>query len=448
MQFAERIHFIGIKGAGMSAMASLLYDWGNSVSGSDVETYFFTQAPLDERGIVIGSFHPQNVAEAGIVVHSAAYGPDHPERMEAARRRIPSYSYPEFVGLLTQNKPTISIAGSHGKTTTSSMLTAAWAAAGRRPTAIIGDGTGIAGAGAELILESCEYRRHFLHYRPQDLLITNVDFDHPDYFRDLADVQDAYRTFMSKTTGHIVICGDSEPAVNSVPAGSTALFYGFGGHNDYRATNITVEPTGTRFDAEYQGKVLTSVTLSVPGRHNVLNALGVLALAHQKGMDLALIAQGLQQFTGARRRFETERIGSGVLVDDYAHHPVEIAATIQSARERFPDRRLIACFQPHTYSRTQALFGEFATALSQADDVYLLEIFGSAREQGGTVSSRDLASAIGPRAHYTQRDELAKSAAELVQRGATVLLMGAGDINKLKDAIRITAAVTPAVHKR
>lgn len=438
-----RIHLIGVKGTGMSALASLLHDEGVHVSGSDIDQPVFTERALEARGIPIRSFDPANVEGAAEVVHSASFGPAHPEVAEARRLGIPTYSYPQYLGRLTTERTALCVCGTHGKTTTTGMLVKIWQASGRRPSFIIGDGTG-SGGRDEFILEACEYRRHFLEYTPRDTILLNIDFDHPDYFKDLRDTQDAFASFVRRTRELVVAFGDDEKvrealkALDAGPrdAGPRVVYYGLGRENDYRADEVHSGPDGQSYTLVQRGAALGEITLRVPGRHNVLNSLGAAALALERGISFECVRAGLAAFEGTQRRFEVQRVGPGVLVDDYAHHPTEIAATIQGARERFPGRHLIAAFQPHTFTRTQAFLAEFARSLQAADAVWLLEIFGSARESAGLVSSEDLVQAVGTKARLVDFGELVEEGREALRSGSVLLLMGAGDIYKVKGELK------------
>ncbi len=433
-----RTHLIGIKGTGMSALASLLYDEGAEVSGSDIEQPVFTQRALEARGIPIRPFDPANVEGAAEVVHSASFGQGHPEVAEAHRLGIPTYTYPQYLGRLTAERTAICVCGTHGKTTTTGMLVRIWEASGRRPSFIIGDGTG-SGGRDEFILEACEYRRHFLEYSPRDTVLLNIEFDHPDYFKDLKDTQDAFASFARRTRELVVAFGDDEKvrdALKELGAAPRVVYYGFGPENEYRAEDVRSGPEGQRYTLMQRGTPAGEIILRVPGLHNVLNSLGAAALALERGIPFDRVREALASFRGTRRRFEVDYVGPGVLIDDYAHHPTEIAATIQSARERFPGRHLIAAFQPHTYTRTQAFLADFARSLQAADSVWLLEIFGSARESAGAVSSGDLVEAVGSKARLVDFRELVEDGRKALRSGGVLLLMGAGDIYKVKEELK------------
>lgn len=422
----------------MSALASLLSDEGAHISGSDIEQPVFTQRALEARGIPVLPFNPANLEGASEVIHSASFGPSHPEVAEAHRLGIPTYTYPQYLGRLTAERTALCICGTHGKTTTTGMLVHIWQAAGRRPSYIIGDGTGSGGTD-ELILEACEYRRHFLEYSPRDTILLNIDFDHPDYFKDLRDTQDAFTAFAQRTKELVVAFGDDDKvreALRGIGPFPRVVYFGFGPENEYRAADVRSGPGGQRYTLVQRGEPQGEITLQVPGVHNVLNSLGAAALSLERGIPFDRVQAGLASFRGTRRRFEVDQVGPGVLVDDYAHHPAEIAATIQSARERFPGRHVIAVFQPHTFTRTQAFLADFARSLESADSVWLLEIFGSARESDGTVSSRDLLEAVGVKGRMVDFDQLVEEGREALKAGGVLLLMGAGDIYKVKDELK------------
>lgn len=433
-----RTHLIGIKGTGMSALASLLSDEGAQVSGSDIDQHVFTQDALEARGIPILSFDPANVSGVAEVIHSASFGPDHPEVAQARRLHIPTYTYPQYLGRLTSERTSICVCGTHGKTTTTGMLVQIWEAAGRRPSFIIGDGTG-AGGSDEFILEACEYRRHFLEYSPRDTIMLNIDFDHPDYFKDLQDTVEAFASFARRTQELIVACGDDANVRRTLAEFGEkprVVYYGFEAENAYRAVEAESGPKGQRYTLVDRGRERGEIRLFVPGLHNVLNSLGAAALALERGIPFDRVQAGLAAFKGTHRRFEVDHVGPGVLVDDYAHHPAEIAATIRSARERFPGRRIVAVFQPHTFTRTQAFLDDFARSLSEADSVWLMEIFGSARESAGAVRSTHLLEAVGSKGKLVDFEQLVDEGKEALEAGSVLLLMGAGDIYKVKDRLK------------
>lgn len=427
-------HFVGIKGTGMSAAARILKAEGVNVTGSDVDEVFPTDEGLRAAGITpLVGFRAENVDRPEVVVVSAAYGENHPEVVEARRKGIPVLTYPELVGELMASRRGIAVAGTHGKTTTTAMVAHILAAGDLDPQAIIGVGDAYTGKGEFLVVESCEYRRHFLHYPAEMAVVTSIELDHPDYFRDEADYESAFREFATRLPAHglLVVCAD-DPRAAALPTAARRLSYGSGPDAD-----VSFEPVsgpGNRFRVRALGKDLGEFTLRIPGRHNVLNSLAALSIALEVGVPVDTAREALASFPGVRRRFELvgER-GGAVVYDDYAHHPTAIAATIRACREALPGRRVWAVFQPHTYSRTAALLGDFAAALATADRVVLAEVYASAREKGRRdVSSRDIAALIpaGPErtAYFRTLDEIPPYLEANLEPGDVVLTMGAGDV--------------------
>ncbi|MEW6725209.1 MAG: UDP-N-acetylmuramate--L-alanine ligase [Bacillota bacterium] len=439
----RQVHFVGIKGTGMSALAQILVANGVHVTGSDVSERFPTDAALAQAGIkpLVG-FAPENVGSPDLVVVSAAYGADNPELAEAQRRRIPVVSYPEFLAELVRGKRGIAVAGTHGKTTTTALIGRVLQEAGLDPQAVIGSGQALAGRGEFLVVESCEYRRHFLNYDAEIAVVTSVEMDHPDYFRDLNDVQRAFEEFAARLNpdGLLVVCGD-DPRARALSTAARKVTYGFGGANDFRAGDLETVNGTTAFTVWQHGRELGRFALHIPGRHNVLNSLAAICIATYLGIEPESIARALRGFYGVSRRFEYKGTYRGALIyDDYAHHPTEVETTIRGAREWFPDRRLRVAFQPHTYSRTRSLLREFADSLSQADFVILASIFASAREQSGAgVSSEDICRLMPgypETVKYLPTYEMIEEylAGELGERDL-LLTMGAGNLYKVAEAL-------------
>lgn len=422
-------HFVGIKGTGMSALAQVLHDLGYTVQGSDVEKWFFTQKALEERGIPVLPFSKDNIRPGYTVIAGNAFSDTH-EEIEAARQLgVPVIRYHRFLGELAGKFTSIAVTGSHGKTTTTGLL--AHVMKGAHPTSyLIGDGTGRGEPGSKyFVFEACEYRRHFLSYFPDYVIMTNIDFDHPDYFANIDDVFSAFQQMAEQVNKAIVACGD-DPYLPNLQAKVPILFYGLSDENDFQARNIVKTTEGTAFDVFVRNTFFASFSIPRFGTHNVLNALAVIALCHYEGIDAGTIAARLQTFQGVKRRFSEKTVGRQVLIDDYAHHPREVTATLEAARQKYPGREVVAIFQPHTYTRTQTFLREFAESLKQADHVYLCDIFGSAREREGKLSIRDLQAQI-PRSQLLEEDNVAV----LKQHPDAVLVfMGAGDIQKFQRA--------------
>jgi len=422
-------HFVGIKGSGMSALAQVLHDMKFHVQGSDVEKRFFTQLALEQAGIKILPFQKENIQPGMTIIQGNAFPDTHEEILRAKELGLPIVSYPQFLGDFMQRFTSIAVTGAHGKTSTTGLLS--HVISGAKPTSfLIGDGTGKGVEGAEIfVLEACEYRRHFLSYYPDYAIMTNIDFDHPDYFANIDDVFSAFQQMAIQVKKGILACGDDEQ-LQKIQAKVPVLFYGFGEENDYQAKNIVKTTNGTSFDVYIRNTFYDSFSISTFGDHNVLNALAVIGLCHYEGIDTEIVKERLVTFQGVKRRFTEKQIGSQILIDDYAHHPTEIRATIDAARQKYPDRKIIAVFQPHTFSRTQAFLEDFAESLSLADKAFLCEIFGSAREKHGKLSIKDLQDKIEGSEILSE-----DNTSVLKEYDHSVLLfMGAGDIQKFQDS--------------
>lgn len=420
-------HFVGIKGSGMSSLAQILHDKGYQVQGSDVEKYFFTQKALEDSGIKILPFDRNNIKPEMVVIAGNAFPDNHEEIEEALLREVPVVRYHKFLGEFVQNFTSIAITGSHGKTSTTGLL--AHVMGGAKPTSyLIGDGTGKGVRDAEyFVFEACEYRRHFLSYYPDYTIMTNIDFDHPDYFANVDDVFSAFQSMAMQVKKGIFAYGDDEQ-LQKIQAKVPVLFYGFGMENDFQARNIIKATTGTTFDVFVRNNYYATFEIPGFGDHNILNALSVIAVCHYERIDTEIIQEQLKTFQGVKRRFSEKQMGTQILVDDYAHHPVEIQATIQAARQKYPDKQIAAVFQPHTFTRTQTFLNEFAESLRLADRVFLCEIFGSARENHGKLSIKDLQERI-PGSIVIQEEDTSP----LLELDGTVLIfMGAGDIQKFQ----------------
>lgn len=422
-------HFIGIKGAGMSALAQILSDMNYHVQGSDVDKVFFTQKPLEEKGIPLLPFQKENIQEGQTIIASAAYSDEHEEVRAAKEKNLRVYKYPEFLGEFIQQFTSIAVTGSHGKTSTTGLLAHVLEEA--RPTSyLIGDGTGKGEVDSEyFVFEACEYRRHFLNYHPDYAIMTNIDFDHPDYFKGIEDVYDAFQEMAMQVKKAIIACGDDE-YLQRINAQVPVVYYGLNEENDFCAKNIHTDEEGTHFDVFVRNTLYASFTIPSYGKHNILNALAVIAICHYEQVELEIIQSRLKSFNGVKRRFSEKKFGDQILVDDYAHHPVEIAATIETAREKYKDREIVAIFQPHTFSRTKQFLNEFAESLKAADQVYLCEIFSSARESEGDLTIYDLYERI-PDAKILDEEEIDQLGAH---RDAVLLFMGAGDVQKFLTA--------------
>lgn len=421
-------HFIGIKGTGMSALAQILHDSGETVQGSDVDKYFFTQDALDESGIPVYPFSEDNIKENMTIIAGNAFPEDHIEIAAAKQMGNRFYRYHEFLGEWLKQYTSIAVTGAHGKTSTTGLLAHVLDEA--FPISyLIGDGTGKGHVDSRyFVFEACEYRRHFLQYEPDYGIMLNIDFDHPDYFSSVNDVFDAFQSMANNVKKGIIACGDDEQ-LQKIQSKVPVIYYGFADTNDFQAKNIKETDNGTVFDVFVRNTFYASFTIPQYGNHTVLNALAVIAMCHYEGMQVADIEK-LATFQGVKRRFTEKKIGTQVIIDDYAHHPIEIKATIDSARKKYPNKPIIAIFQPHTFSRTKTFLQEFAESLQLADHVYLCDIFGSAREESGQMTIGDLQERI----EGSKLLELAHTENLKVHEDGVLIFMGAGDIQKFQQA--------------
>ena len=423
----ERIyHFVGIKGSGMSALALILHGKGYQVQGSDVETYFFTQKGLDEANITIYPFGADNIKEGLTVIAGNAFSDDHEEIVRAKELGLEVIRYHNFIGEFINGYTSIAITGSHGKTSTTGLLS--HVLGGIKPTSyLIGDGTGYGREDADFfVLEACEYRRHFLAYSPDYAIVTNIDFDHPDYYTDIKDVFSAFEEFASQVKKGIIACGD-DLYIRHFNPDYPVMFYGFNSDNDVVVTNVEKTTAGSAFDVTIKGEYYGRFSIPSFGDHNILNSLAVITFCYLEGLDKEAVQAQLTTFTGVKRRFTEKVVEDMVIIDDYAHHPQEIKATLDAAKQKYPQRDIIAVFQPHTFTRTVALMSEFGEALNKADAVFLCDIFSSAREQKGDVSVLDLAGKVEKGAEILVVDNMSPL---LAYKDAVVIFMGAGDIQK------------------
>jgi UDP-N-acetylmuramate--alanine ligase len=427
----------------MSALAELFVRRGVKVTGCDANATGVDD--LRKLGIAISQGHdPGHVTSARALVVTSAMAKDHPELARAREQGLPVIRRAEALGEATagDGRDLVGIAGTHGKSTTTVMAAEALAAAGRDPTALVGarvaqwEGNLRTGGDTLYVVEADEYDRSFLALSPTVAVVTNVEADHLDIYADLADIRRAFTQFIQGART-IVLCGDDHGATTlATPSASEVIRYGITSADArLRALNPRTEPTGAAFAVEYDGELLGSVALRVTGNHNVLNALGAIAAGLALGAPFAGLAYGLAAFSGAARRFERIGEAGGVtVIDDYAHHPTEISATVAAARASFPGRRLVVAFQPHLYSRTRDFAREFACALCASDAVYLTEIYAAREKPIPGVTADLIVDAFGLErrklAWRGDRAALAEVLASDVRDGDVVITMGAGDITK------------------
>ncbi|WP_210134721.1 UDP-N-acetylmuramate--L-alanine ligase [Staphylococcus sp. GDX8P80P] len=422
-------HFVGIKGAGMSSLAQIMHDLGHEVQGSDIEKYVFTEVALKNKGIKILPFNSDNIKEGMVVIQGNAFPDTHEEIVKAHDLKLDVIRYHDFLGHVIDQYTSVAVTGAHGKTSTTGLLSHVMNG-DKKTSFLIGDGTGMGLPASDYFaFEACEYRRHFLSYHPDYAIMTNIDFDHPDYFKDIEDVASAFQSMAHNVKKAIIAWGDDEH-LRQLEADIPIYYYGLNKNDDIYADNIQITDKGTQFDVYVNGEYYDQFLSPQYGDHNIQNALAVIAISYLEKMDVKNIKEALETFGGVKRRFNETNVANQVLVDDYAHHPREISATIETARKKYPNKDIVAVFQPHTFSRTQAFLEEFAASLSKADHVYLCEIFGSIRENTGELTIQDLINRIDGSALIDENN------IDVLEQfdNAVILFMGAGDIQKLQRA--------------
>ncbi|MEG0831240.1 MAG: UDP-N-acetylmuramate--L-alanine ligase [Acidaminococcaceae bacterium] len=445
----KNIHFIGIGGAGMSAIAYVLLKRGFVVSGSDANPgYMATKLAKEGAMIYIGHAACQIEGADAIVTSTAIHG-NNPELVEAQARHVPILHRSDVLAELLNAAKGVAIAGAHGKTTTSSMLACICTEGGADPTVVIGgivsslEGNARNGASEIVVAEADESDGSFLKFHPYLAVITNIENDHMDHYGSEENIYQAFHTVLEQITagGKAILCFDNEKLRKLARETSTEVIsYGVDNNEvDYSAQKISYDKHGTSYELYHKGQHLTTVRLIVPGRHNVLNSLGALAAALELGIALPQILASLQIFSGAKRRFETKgKLADVWVVDDYAHHPTEIKVTLAAAKQTQP-KRLVCVFQPHRYSRTQLLFEEFVHAFGGCDELILTDIYCAGEEKVPGISSEILAQAVAATGQkVTYIAELKKIPAFLAaqaQQGDLIMTIGAGDVYTVGEAL-------------
>ncbi len=376
-------HFIGIKGAGMSGLAQILHKMGYQVQGSDVDKYFFTQVGLDDLKIPVYPFDEKNINKNLTIVKGNSFNEKNNEEVrKAVEIGLKIHTYQEMLGDLTKKIDTVCIAGCHGKTTTTSMLSHLFSnTVGANY--LIGDGTGDANRDNKyFILEACEYQRHFLSYHPKYSIITNIELDHVDYFKDLDDVMSAYEEFANLTSKMVIACGD-DPNTRKLNVNKPIFYYGIKGNNDIEARNINFHKKGTSFEVFIEDNYYGHYDLPIFGEHLLLNALACIAVCYYERIDSKEVVKTFKTYTGAKRRYSETSINNGdiIIVDDYAHHPTEVKATINTTKQKYPNKKIVAIFQPHTFTRTLEIKDELIKVLKEVDYSYILPIHAARENQ-------------------------------------------------------------------
>ena len=329
-------YFIGIKGSGMSSLAQIMHDLGYKVTGSDKPDHFFTEAGLIEKGIPFHEFNPDMITKDMTIVQGNAFNDEHPEVKKAHELGLKIFTYQEMIAEITNDAKLVAVCGCHGKTTTTTMMKTVLEPFGVNY--LIGDGTGFAKKGNEYFaLEACEYKRHFLAYNPYYTIVTNIELDHTDYYKDLDDVMDAFTEFVSKTRKAVIMCGDD---INNrkVKTDKPVYYYGFGENNDVVVKNISHDEETTKADVYIKGELYDTYTFPFVGDHLLLNALGVITVCYLENLPKDVVKNQVSKIEHAKRRFIEEKFRNNILIDDYAHHPTEVKVTIEAARKKYPDR--------------------------------------------------------------------------------------------------------------
>lgn len=452
MRRIHHIHFVGIGGSGMCGIAEVLHNQGYRISGSDLRQSLVTKR-LEKTGIEVFIGHQaSNIENADALVVSTAVSAENPELIAAKEQRIPVVRRAEMLAELMRFRHGIAVAGTHGKTTTTSMVTSILAQAELDPTFVIGGKLNSAGSNAHLgasrylVAEADESDASFLHLQPMVSIVTNIDADHMStYGGDFDKLKQTFIDFLHNLPfyGLAVVCVDDEVVREIMPhIGRPILTYGFSEDADYRAIDVTQEGMFTRFTAiRPTGLPPLHISLRMPGKHNVLNALAAIAVATDEGVDDEAIVQALEQFAGVGRRFTVlgeypHNDGNIMLVDDYGHHPRELEVTIEAIRKGFPERRLVMVFQPHRYTRTRDLYESFVRVLSQADVLLVLDVYAAGEKPLAGADSRSLCGSIRQRGNVdpifiSKDDSIIKPLQRLLKAGDLLLLQGAGDIGAL-----------------
>lgn len=430
-------YFIGIKGSGMSSLAQIMHDLGYKVTGSDKPDHFFTEAGLIEKGISFHEFNPDMITKDMIVVQGNAFNDEHPEVKKAHELGLKIFTYQEMIAEITNDTKLVAVCGCHGKTTTTTMMKTVLEPFGVNY--LIGDGTGFAKKGNEYFaLEACEYKRHFLAYNPYYTIVTNIELDHTDYYKDLDDVMDAFTEFVSKTRKAVIMCGDD---INNrkVKTDKPVYYYGFNEDNDVVVKNISHDEETTKADVYIKGELYDTYTFPFVGDHLLLNVLGVITVCYLENLPKDKVKKQVRKIEHAKRRFIEEKFRNNILIDDYAHHPTEVKVTIEAARKKYPDREIVALFKAHTRSRVQYFHKEFADALNLADKAFVLDIGEDRKENGyDGVSCMDIIKDL-KNGEYISLEEVDKLL-PYKDTNAVLLFMSSKDIYVLENKYKEIAS--------
>jgi len=441
----KHIHLVGIGGIGMSGIAELLLNLGYSISGSDIKRSEATEHLSDLGGEIFLGHGPQNIDGADVVVFSSAVKDDNPEIVEARERSVPVIPRAEMLAELMRLKYGIAVAGSHGKTTTTSMIASILTRGGLDPTVVIGGRLNIwGGSNARLgrsdflVAEADESDGSFLALSPSIAVITNIDYEHMDFYRSMNDLRKTFVDFVNKIPfyGRAILCLDDKEVQGLIPKiKKSYLTYGLNPQSNIRASEISKEGLNTSFVVTFKNRLEGQITICIPGDHNVLNALAAVGVGLELDIDFEHIRQGLKNLGVLKRRFEIKDERGGIMfLDDYGHHPTEIMATISTAKECWPDRRLVVIFQPHRYTRTKDLYDKFVISFNQADFLVITPIYGAGEEPIPGIDSRSLYQGIRDHGHRAVNfcdsiEDIISLLLGEIRNGDLVLTLGAGDVD-------------------
>lgn len=432
----KKIHFIGIKGSGMSALALICHDLGYEVQGSDVDQRLFTQKKLEERGIKLLSFSAENITEDMDVVIGASFDESHPEVKKVLDNpKIQHWYYYDYLAKLISEYESISVAGSHGKTTTTGMLQSLLNGSAKAGY-LIGDGNGQLFKEAQyFVVESCEYKDHFHYYHPDYAIITSIDLDHVDYFKSEKQYFDSFQTFVNQVKKGVVLFGDDPEVRQLNPHNLKVIYYGYQAENDLKVESVETDGHQTTFDLVYQQQNWGRYTVDIIGQHNLSNLLATIGMAILLGIDKDDIVAHINDFKGVNRRFVVEEFEHHVYIDDYAHHPTEISVTIDAAKLRFPGKKIVVIYKPDRISRVQYFEEAFKNALLKADKAYVLDFPETAYKENPSYSIEMFLGKQADRIIYLTSDEY--GARRLAQeKDAVYLFVSPKDIYKFKDLLK------------
>lgn len=456
----QKIYIISIEGAGTSALAVICKKMGYEVSGSDDGDHFYGDILKRNNITVFDNYNAKNIPKnVNKIIYSTCIKEDNPEFQEGLKRKIPMLSYPEALAEIFNQKMGIAVCGTHGKTTTTAILANTFKELGLKPSALVGSkvknwgANSLAGTGDYFIIEADEYQNKLKNYNPWAVILTSIDYDHPDFYKSFKEYKQAFIDFVKKIPRHgfLVYCNDDADVIEiAKEANCQKISYGFSEGSvckienfDFQINNFQINNSISQsFEVFYKEKSLGKFKIALPGKHNVLNATAVVALCSKLNLNELKVIDALKVFSGTVRRFEYIGENKGaILIDDYAHHPEEVKATLKTARNIFPQRNMIVIFHPHSFTRTEALLSEFAQSFDNANEVVVLDIYGSAREKSGNVSSQDLVRSINKynpqKAIYIPTiEEATEFIKEKMGEGDLVISMGAGDVWRLTHGLR------------